>query len=98
MPERLLHVGLMLTLGVAVALAVRVVGSLLVTALLVLPGAAAGRWCRRPTSATLLSVALGGGVSALATAAGRGVEWLPAGPLIVFTLFAVYLASLPRNA
>ena len=98
LPERGLHYGLMLLVALTVAMAVRVVGALLVTTLLVLPGAAAARLCRRPATAVLASAGLGGGVCLLVTTAtGPAGLALPTGPVIVLVMFAAYLLSLTRR-
>ncbi|SLN19425.1 High-affinity zinc uptake system membrane protein ZnuB [Aquimixticola soesokkakensis] len=84
--------GLILTLAMAVvvAVALKVVGALLIAALLIIPSAAARLISRSPEQmATLSSV-----IAALAVIAGLGASWTwdtPAGPSIVVSAGAVFL-------
>lgn len=57
-PVRLLSIAFLLTLGLAVAVAVQVVGVLLIFSLLVTPAAIADRLTTRPSSAIAVSVAV----------------------------------------
>ncbi len=92
--ERLI---LTLALAVVVAVALKVVGALLIAAMLVIPAATARALSRSPESMAALAAALG----ALACLAGLGLSlWVdtPAGPSIV-TMAALgfaLLAGLPR--
>jgi ABC-type Mn2+/Zn2+ transport system permease subunit len=87
------HYLLMLLVALTIVIGVQVVGTVLITALLVLPGATALASARAlsTTIATALTVAI------LGTAAGviLNARWpfLPAGPAIVLSLFAVFVAS-----
>ena len=86
----LVHYGLMVLLAVATAAGIRVVGSVLVTALLVLPGATAGLAARRLSTAVAgsLAVALVASVGGLAAhAAWRAV---PVGPAVVLILLVLF--------
>ena len=92
------HYLLILLVTATIVIGSRVVGSILVTALLVLPGATSLALSRR------LSVAIGGavGLGLAAAAAGvlasRHVPYLTTGPAIVLVLFAAYvLAFLARR-
>jgi zinc transport system permease protein len=88
--ERLI---LTLALAVAVAVALKVVGALLIGALLIIPAAAARGLARSPEAMALVAAALGA-VSAL------GGLWLslrldtPAGPSIVSLSVVFYLAAM----
>lgn len=88
------RVRLIFTLLVAatVALAMKVVGVLLVTALLIIPAAAAGRLSRSPERTAIVAAAIG----ALAAVAGLQASLAidsPAGPsIVVAALFAFVLA------
>jgi ABC-type Mn2+/Zn2+ transport system permease subunit len=88
------HYLLILLVTATIVIGSRVVGSVLVTALLVLPGATALRMSRR------LIPAIGGaiGLGLLGAVAGvflsQKVHYLPAGPAIVLVLFAAFLVTL----
>ncbi len=90
----------MVMLAVLVALAMKVVGILLVTAMLIIPAAAARTFARTP-EAMALGAAL---VGALSVGVGLWASWTfdaPAGPAIVAAasaLFAVSLAFKPSMA
>lgn len=87
--ERLL---LMLMLAALVALSMQVVGLLLVSALLILPAAAARPLSATPTQMALTAAALG----ALGASGGLGAAFVadsPAGPTIVTTLFVFFLLA-----
>jgi zinc transport system permease protein len=77
----------------------KVVGVLLITALLVIPAAAARRLARTPEQMALAAIAVG--MSAVAAGLGGSLQWnLPLGPSIVVAAagaFAV-LTLLPRRA
>ena len=86
----LVHYGLMALLALATAAGIRIVGSVLVTALLVLPGATAGLVSRR------LSTAITGSLVAGLTATVGGLlahlAWppLPVGPAVVLILLILF--------
>lgn len=87
-----IHYLLMLLVSLTIVIAARVVGSVLATALLVLPGAAALLLSPRLRDAMALAivVALAGTIAGL----GAHFAWgLPAGPLIVLALFAEFLLA-----
>jgi zinc transport system permease protein len=84
--------GLVLTLALAVvvAVALKVVGALLIAAMLIIPAAAARSLARSPETMALGAVAIG----AAAALAGLGASWwfdTPAGPSIVAAAAAVFL-------
>ncbi|HUH86248.1 MAG TPA: zinc ABC transporter permease subunit ZnuB [Stellaceae bacterium] len=89
----------MVLVALVVAVAMKVVGILLITSLLILPAAAARRLARTPEAMAAMAALAG----ALAVAAGLGasLRWdLPTGPAIVLAagaLFALSLAA-PRHA
>jgi ABC-type Mn2+/Zn2+ transport system permease subunit len=97
-----IHYLLMLLIAVVIVLGVRIAGSVLVTALLVLPGATALLLSRRLALVVAISVTS----SLLAAIAGLFINarwpYLPVGPAIVLTLiteFAIaYTLSRPRIA
>src|SRR5687768_5969050 len=89
----LVHYLLMLMLGLVIVIGVRVAGSVLVTALLVLPGTTALALSRR--MGVVVACAIGVGV----VGAGGGLlvnaRWnhVPVGPSIVLILFAQFVAA-----
>ncbi|HVC39527.1 MAG TPA: metal ABC transporter permease [Candidatus Dormibacteraeota bacterium] len=89
-PTRLLAIGFMATLALAVAVAVQVVGVLLIFSLLVTPAAIADRLTSRPATAMLVSV-----VTALAcTVVGLAIAFyvpIPVSVFITTLAFATYL-------
>jgi zinc/manganese transport system permease protein len=89
---RLLGVLFLVLLGVAVAEASQITGSLLVFALLVMPAAAAQRFTARPVAGLALSVV----IALIVTWLGLVVAYYspyPMGFYITTFAFAVYLAS-----
>ncbi|MBE3637920.1 metal ABC transporter permease [Mangrovicoccus algicola] len=89
-------------LALAVAVAIKVVGALLITALLLIPAAAARPFSRTPETMAMLAAGLG----AAAALGGLRLSYLadtPAGPTVVATAagifaFSVSLAALRRRA
>jgi len=91
-PVRALRYGFMLLIASAVILATRVVGVLLVTAMLIMPGAVGTLLGRRMLTITLWSVL----VALASTTVGFGLSLrmdAPPGPLIVLTAFVCFLAA-----
>ncbi len=90
-----LNLTLLLLLALTVALAVKVVGVLLIGALLVIPAAAARTLARSPEAMAAIAASIGASAVALGLAAS--FVWdIPAGPAIVLgaaLLFAVTLAA-----
>lgn len=83
---------LTLTLALVVALALKAIGALLITAMLIIPAAAARPLSRTPEAMAALAVAIG----ALAVMGGLGgaYRWdLPAGPAIVVAAVAFFVLS-----
>lgn len=97
----LLYYGLLIALSISIVAAMRFLGVILGSALLILPGASAALWSRRIGRVTLLSVVFGiGGVTAGIFLA-IWLEGLSTGPVIVLALclwFAVsFLTSWVRS-
>jgi zinc transport system permease protein len=92
-----LNVALAALTAVTVALSMRVVGILLVAALMVLPVSAAGRIARSMRSTLVLSTVIGLG-SALVGLTISYYADLPPGGTIVLVAAAVYLAALAATA
>ncbi len=84
---------LTLSLAVVVAVALKVVGALLISALLIIPAAAANNISRTPEAMAVVA-ALIGGVSAVAGLMASLFADVPAGPAIVTAAAAIYLISL----
>lgn len=87
---------LMLTLALVIAIAMKVVGVLLITALLVIPAATARRFASSPASMALLGSVAG----ALAVCLGVAASWwwdTPMGPSIVLGAGLLFAASLLRR-
>lgn len=90
---RIAQLGLMVALAVYVALAMRLVGLLLSTALLILPAVASRPLARRPeTMAT--AAALFGAIGAILGLTAAYQFNTPSGPSIVTTLFVLLVLSL----
>ena len=89
------HYLLMLLLAVVIVTGIRVVGSVLVTALLVLPAATANLLGRRLTTVFGLSVAvaLAGAWGGLLLSAGR-LSAVPAGSAVVLVMFGEFLIAM----
>jgi zinc transport system permease protein len=98
LPVASLRLTLMLLIAVVIAVAMKIVGVLLITSLLIIPAAAAQRHARSPEQMALGASLLG----MLAVCGGLALSWFkdtPAGPSIVVTAAALFLLSfvLPRR-
>ena len=89
-PTIAVSLGFMMLLGLTVAVAVHIIGALLVLALLVTPAAAAMRVASGPLSVPLLA-ALFGIVSAVGGILLAVMGTLPVSPYITTISFAIYL-------
>ncbi|MCQ4348863.1 zinc ABC transporter permease subunit ZnuB [Pseudomonas stutzeri] len=99
LPVGALRLALMLLIAVVIAVAMKIVGVLLITSLLIIPAAAAQRHARSPEQ----MAAGAGAVGLLAVCAGLALSWYqdtPAGPSIVVSAAGLFLLSflLPRRA
>jgi len=93
LPVKLLHYGLLTVISLTVVVAIRAVGLILVSALLILPAAAARPLARHMLGMTLMAVA----ISCAAVFAGLWISYvkdMPSGATIVLSLFAMFVASL----
>jgi ABC-type Mn2+/Zn2+ transport system permease subunit len=90
----LMHYLLLLTVTLTIVLGIRIAGSVLMTALLVLPGATglAATKSLRSAFAVSITVAVIAAIAGVAAHARWG--FVPVGPTVVLTLFAIFLASL----
>ena len=98
LPVAALRMTLMLLIAIVIAVAMKIVGVLLITSLLIIPGAAAQRHARSPEQMALGASLLG----MLAVCGGLALSWFkdtPAGPSIVVCAAALFLLSfvLPRR-
>lgn len=92
-----LRILLMLMMSLVIALAMKVVGVLLVTSLLIIPAATARFFAKTPEHMALVSTICG----MLAVVTGLGLSWwldTPAGPSIVLAGFALFSGSLLRQS
>jgi len=99
LPVAPLRMGLMLLIAIVIAVAMKIVGVLLITSLLIIPAAAAQRHARSPEQMALGASLLG----VVAVCGGLAASWFkdtPAGPSIVVCAAALFLFSyaLPRRA
>jgi len=91
-PVQRLRLILMLMFSVVIAVAMKMVGVLLITALLIIPAASARRLSRSPEQMVLLAAVFG----CLAVAGGLVMSWYldtPAGPSVVVTAFLTFLLT-----
>ncbi|SIS79797.1 iron chelate uptake ABC transporter family permease subunit [Phaeovulum vinaykumarii] len=87
---------LTLALALVVAVAIKIVGALLIAALLIIPAAAARQFARSPETMALAASVIG----AVSVGAGlwASLHWdTPAGPSIVSAAVAVFVLSLPMR-
>jgi zinc transport system permease protein len=99
LPVAAIRLALMLLIAVVIAVAMKIVGVLLITSLLIIPAAAAQRHARTPEQMAAGASVLG----LLAVCAGLSLSWYqdtPAGPSIVVSAAALFLLSfaLPKRA
>jgi zinc/manganese transport system permease protein len=95
-PTRALSIAFMFTLGLAVAIAVQIIGALLVLALLVTPAAAAMQVTANPAAVTVLSV----GFAMLATVGGILLaigSALPISPYVTTISFGIFVICRSRG-
>ncbi|WP_150305723.1 zinc ABC transporter permease subunit ZnuB [Pseudomonas saliphila] len=98
-PVTAIHMALMLLIAIVIAVAMKIVGVLLITSLLIIPPAAAQRHARTPEQMAIGASVLG----CLAVLGGLGMSWnldTPAGPSIVVCAAALFMLVLtvPRRA
>jgi len=90
----MLHYLLMILIAITMILGMRIAGSVLVPALLVLPGAAAVRLARGFRAAVMTSLAFGVVGTSIGLLAANQWRVLPLGPAIVLALFVMFLGTL----
>lgn len=99
LPVAGIRLALMLLIAVVIAVAMKIVGVLLITSLLIIPAAAAQRHARTPEQMAAGASVLG----MIAVCGGLTLSWFedtPAGPSIVVSAAALFLLSfvMPRRA
>lgn len=96
-PMRFLSILFMVLLGLTTAMAIQLVGALLVLSLLITPTAAAARVTARPSALSALSVvfAVTAAVGGIMLSLGPG---LPVSPYVTTISFLIYLICLPIGA
>lgn len=90
LPVEWLRLGLMLMFSLVIAVAMKIVGVLLITALLIIPAATARRLASGPEMMVVLAVVTG----MIAVGGGLSMSWFlnsPAGPSIVVSAFLLFL-------
>jgi len=91
------EVVLMVMMAVVIAIALKLVGALLITALLIIPAATARGFARGPEQMAVLSALAG--VAAVILGLFGSLEWdTPSGPSIVVAAFVLFLVSLVPRA
>ncbi|WP_166256748.1 zinc ABC transporter permease subunit ZnuB [Marinobacter salicampi] len=88
-PVERLRLILMLMFSLVIAVAMKIVGVLLITALLIIPAATARRMARSPEQMVWLAMAIG----MIAVSAGLSASWhlnSPAGPSVVVSAFIMF--------
>lgn len=96
-PVTAVRTALMLLMALVIAIAMKVVGVLLITALLIIPAAASRRLTHTPESMALVA----SGLATLSVAGGLGASFIwdsPAGPSIVLCATTLFILSLLRRA
>lgn len=81
-----------LLIAILVAIAMKIIGALLITALLIIPAATARKFSRSPEAMALFSIVIG----MIAVVLGLGISYLwdtPAGPSIVISASGLFLLS-----
>jgi ABC-type Mn2+/Zn2+ transport system permease subunit len=93
LPVGMLHYGLLTSLGVTVVVAMRLLGVILVSGLLILPGIIAGFWAHRMRATIAIAI----GVSLMSIVVGLGTSMslhvLSTGPVIVLVLALAFALS-----
>jgi manganese/zinc/iron transport system permease protein len=90
---RLDRIAMLLVLFVTVA-GLRIVGLVLIVALLIIPAVAARFWTDRVSRLLLVAALIGGASGWIGTALSAAAPGLPAGPLVVLVATAIFALSL----
>ena len=100
LPVRFVYYGLLVAMAVTIVVSIKLVGIVLVSALLVIPGAAGMQVCRNYRGVLVVSLAVGVSCVALGLYLSFWFD-VASGATIVLTLFAAFLACMglsPRRA
>lgn len=90
MPVDALRLAFMLLIALVIAIAMKIVGILLITSLLIIPAAAARRFARTPESMAALASLFG--VASVVAGLLASLNWdLPGGPCVVVSAAALFL-------
>jgi zinc transport system permease protein len=99
-PVHRVRIAFMLLIALTVALAMKIVGVLLISALLLIPTAAARRYANSPEQMALATIGLG--IFAVGGGLYASLQWdLPSGPAIVASATVIFVLSLvvgPRTS
>jgi len=87
------QIAFMILFALVIAMAMKIVGILLVTALLIIPAAAARRYARTPEQMAVFA-AIAGSIAVALGLQGSLLWDLPSGPAIVVAAALIYLTSL----
>ena len=92
-PTGMIHYLLMVLIAVTIIIGMPITGSVLVTALLVLPGVTANLLSRRLRDVIVIAVACGIIAAIVGVAINAAWRYIPTGPAIVLTLFIEFLLA-----
>ncbi|MBD3235193.1 MAG: hypothetical protein GF330_00625 [Candidatus Eisenbacteria bacterium] len=93
LPTVHLHYGLLVALGLMIVVAMRLLGVILISALLILPGITAGLWSRRIVRVIVASMAFAAASLIVGLLASMQIQVLSTGPVIVVVLALFFLVS-----
>lgn len=93
-PARIIDTLMFTAIVIAIVIGVKAVGLVLMVAFVVTPPAAARQWTRTLPTMVMLSGVIGGFSSGLGAYLSIAMGTVPTGPMIVLTLFAVFVVSL----
>lgn len=91
-PVTAVQVGFMLLIALVVAVAMKIIGVLLITAMLIIPAATARRFAATPEAMAVVAAGVGGAAVLLGLVASANWD-TPAGPSVVAAAAALFAAS-----
>jgi zinc transport system permease protein len=96
-PVAAVRLAFMLVIAVVIAVAMKIVGVLLIVSMLIIPAAAARRFATTPEQMAVIAAAIG--CAAVAGGLGASLAWdTPTGPSIVATATAIFFVTLMVGA